>query len=224
MKTDGERNRRCTSTCGSASHCRWTTSARRGERRHDPTCSTAFSGSRAATAGRAATRAGRKLLRAVAVGRGDVSEAEVRRQRLHVRSRACERRGELWSYQGVKAGGSASRTRTAVRRPVLVRSWNLYHGNTSRRGVVPSSTRWSGLPPSTIPTCSACRRCRRGRSASHGRRPRGPAGARPAPDHRAARARVDRAKPRSLSLGVLRAGERHPHGPRLRLLDHRCCR
>src|SRR3954447_20770541 len=36
-----------------------------------------------------------------------------------------------WSYQGVKAGGSARTTRTGssvVR--VLVRTWNLFHGNT----------------------------------------------------------------------------------------------
>ena len=47
MKTDGERNRNLTSACGSASHCRCTTSARaRASDATTPRCSTAFSGSR----------------------------------------------------------------------------------------------------------------------------------------------------------------------------------
>ena len=98
---------------------------------------------------------------------------------------------------------------------MLIRSWNVFHGNTNPPGRrEPAARRWSGSPPPTGRTCSASRRCRSGRCRGSPRwsgmtRALGrDAGGRWLPA--LARRRDHAAEQRPLPLGARRAGERDP--------------
>ena len=94
---------------------------------------------------------------------------------------------------------------------MLVRTWNLFHGNTEppeRRAFL---ARWSSSSPPTARTSSACRRCRSGRCRTSSG---GAACARSAPSprgrgsERRARRLAHRAPPRPAPLRAHRRGER----------------
>ena len=148
---------------------------------------------------------------AVAVGLGHVAEAEVRGQQLDVGAGARERCRELM----VVPRGERRRIgeQDAHRSSVVACSsaaGTSFTATRSRRSAARFSTRCCDSRPSTTPTCSACRKCPRGRSASF---TVGDVAARPVLGPlritRAARAGADRAEPRPLPLGLLRAGQRH---------------
>ena len=75
---------------------------------------------------------------------------------LHLRARRARAPPpSSWSYCGVNAAGSARTTRTAVVQryaPVLIRSWNLFHGTRARPAGSPTSRRWCGWRVPTAPT------------------------------------------------------------------------
>ena len=97
VKTDGARNRRWTSACGSASHCRCRTSGR--ARASDAQHVEVLDRLQRQPQPRAPEEPRRErvepLAAPVAVRRRDVAEAEARRRELDVGAGAGERRGEL---------------------------------------------------------------------------------------------------------------------------------
>ena len=126
--------RRRASTCGSASHCTCSDVRPRAARASASTarCSTAFSGSRRRER---AEEPRRERIEALACAGsrpapGGVAEAEARGDELDVRARPRERGGELVVVprRERRRVGETTRTRSSVD-GVLVRSWNLFHGN-----------------------------------------------------------------------------------------------
>ena len=170
MKTDGERNRNLTSACGSASHCRCTTSARarasdasdtemldRLQRQPQPRALEEPRGERVVA-----------LVALVAVGRraphrSETATSRPSRRRLVGPSAAAS----SWSYHGVNAGGSARSTRTRSSVDACSSAAGTsFTATRSRRAATRTSTRWSSSRRPTTRTCSACRRSRPGRSGS----------------------------------------------------------
>ena len=97
MNTDGLRKRRWASTCGSASHCTCSTSARRVA--SDADDAEVLDRLQRQAGARALEEPRRERIEAldppVAVRRGQVCEAETRGRDLDVGARPGERRGEL---------------------------------------------------------------------------------------------------------------------------------
>ena len=107
----------------------------------------------AASGGRAATRAGR---RARSAGSRRARGASPKRKREVTSSTSAPARASAaassWSYGGVNAGGSARTTRiarTLVGLALLVRSWNVFHGNAARPAGAADLRRWCGSRPPT---------------------------------------------------------------------------
>ena len=140
----GGEDRRCAvpeqpqSSSGAASHWTWRTSAGVAARRARPSgCSSAFSGSAQPRAAEEPRRERvEELAAAVALRLGRVAEAEPRRDELDVDTLPVRARGELVVVrrrEGRRVGeddAHADEARTCL----LVRSWNVFHGNTCRRG------------------------------------------------------------------------------------------